>query len=393
MMLNLPRRRGHLLRSPLKLEIHPLLFIRPIRVGHFQPCVGRDDGQLTEVLHDARFVGGPISGDEDLDFGSYPLFGVGFLRVLDDSGLIFVNVDIQNTSTNNLSHLSSSDNFIIFTHIILFLFVVIVIVTITLALLLPLVRIGRHMTGLNPDRHPGTLLTPNQSHLGPQSEFPPRLPHSVFGTRQDPPQQVRYGIVGHAASVVADGEEEVGIFFVVAFGVCGVGRRLSFGGIAFGFSVILIFHVLVIFLVISAIVVFHLFSFLPHGTAAATIATPPVGNAPHPIKLPLRHLLDDHVDIGQNIDRFARIEGIFDQFAQGRVEGFARVVEAGDGLIFGEEFGGRFGLLDFVFLMASGWFGSFAGVVGGVGGGGRGRGRGRGAFSRDGHDARNFGEG
>lgn len=92
MMLHLPRRRGHLLRPPLELEIHPLLVIRSIRVGHFQPCVGRDDGQLTEVLHDARFVGGPISGDEDLDFGSYPLFGIWFLGVLDDSGSVFVNV-------------------------------------------------------------------------------------------------------------------------------------------------------------------------------------------------------------------------------------------------------------------------------------------------------------
>ncbi len=92
MMLDLPRRRGHLLRPPLKFEIHTLLVIRSIRVRHFQPSVRSDDGQLMEVLHDPRFVGGPISGDQDLDFGPYPFFGVGYSGVFDDSGAVFVNV-------------------------------------------------------------------------------------------------------------------------------------------------------------------------------------------------------------------------------------------------------------------------------------------------------------
>ena len=53
------------------------------------------------------------------------------------------------------------------------------------------------------------------------------------------------------------------------------------------------------------------------------------------------HLLDGDVDLGEHVDRLARVERVLDELAHRRVQRLARVVEAGDVLVLREELGGR----------------------------------------------------
>mmetsp|Transcript_38754 Transcript_38754/g.69859 ORF Transcript_38754/g.69859 Transcript_38754/m.69859 type:complete len:261 (+) Transcript_38754:1251-2033(+) len=259
MVLHLSRLRRHLFRPTLEPQIHPLLFIRSIGIIHSQPCIGSNNCQLLQILDDSRFVGGPVSGNEHLHFGSDPFFSVCLLFVLDHTWAVFVNVNIQYTSGNFGSNFPLP--------------------LLTNQVTTPSSTHSLHMTTFDLNRYPRAFLRPNQCHLGPQTKFATCLTNSIFGSRKYSSQQFWNGFMCHATAIVANSYQEV--------------RFASSTSFLYFFS----------FLVLGALVVPWQLLYSSIGSFFCLVfrRTRAGGHTPHFIKLRLCHLLNRHHYIRQDV--------------------------------------------------------------------------------------------
>ncbi|KAI0564278.1 Type II DNA topoisomerase VI subunit B [Gracilaria domingensis] len=262
--------------------------------------VGRDDGHLAHVGEDLGAIGAPVALDGDGHGGAAPFARVVGLGVLDDSGHIVGDVNVEHAFGDGAVLLRCGD-----VH-----------------------------------RQAGAHLGPDERHLGAEPKFTARLPHAVLGARQDAPHHVGHVAVRHAAAVVLHGDAEDvaaqlprrllrrgGLLLLlrgvlrgaVRRTVCGALRKALLLGLAEP-ALLDALHVLVQRVVDARARGVH----AQHGAEGVR-----------------RDALHGERHVGQLVDGLCGVEGVFYELADGGVQRLAGVVEAGDVLVLGEELGRR----------------------------------------------------
>mmetsp|Transcript_3406 Transcript_3406/g.15505 ORF Transcript_3406/g.15505 Transcript_3406/m.15505 type:complete len:691 (-) Transcript_3406:99-2171(-) len=292
------RGRGHDLRAPPERRVHVLPRVAPrALVSKVKLRVRGHDGELPQVAQHLVPVRGPVTLDDDAELGAVPRGIVRRLLRAVHVGFVLLHVDVEDVPRSEL-------------------------------------RLGLRADDL--DGQTGGLLTPDERHLGPESELASRLPHSVLGTGEHAPEHVRDVVVRHSLAVVLDGdaEERLGTSPLPAASRVSLTplRRLRRG---FG----LILEPLLLLLVRLDVRV--------QRAVLANVRLEP----DEILVLTQRHLLHRDVHVGEHPDALRRIERVLDELTQGGIQRLARVLETRDALVVLEEL--RRGLALQVFVPGS----------------------------------------
>ena len=289
MGLDVRRRGRHLVRAARVLERERVTLTKRAN-PEAEARVRCDHRHLAEILDDVRAVRGPRAAHEQRDLGAAPPLLVGRLLMQLHARLILLYVDVETADRNGLRG---------------------------------------PLRGAHVDGHAGALLGPDEGHLGAQTELAARLAHAVLGAREDAPEHVRNLLVLHATPIVAHGHavvERVALAFaarplgnallaIIVARVRGARRRSR----------------LPLALLLASLII------LEQSLVAPLVR----GETEHLVEIGAIELVDCDLDVGQLADRLARVERVLHELSYGRVQALARVVEAGDVLVLGEEFGGR----------------------------------------------------
>mmetsp|Transcript_8443 Transcript_8443/g.28012 ORF Transcript_8443/g.28012 Transcript_8443/m.28012 type:complete len:235 (+) Transcript_8443:1143-1847(+) len=228
---------------------------RPRRVVRHVPelevSVGRDDGELAEVLDDVRAVVRPGALDGDGELCPAPPLHVALLLGRQHHWLVLVDVDVEHVRRH---------------------------------IALPAERAP------DGDREVGAHLAPDERHLGAEPKLAARLLDSVVGPRQDAPQHVRNVLVRHSSPVILDDDAVEGARACLAPAALRLARRRL--ALRRALRVARLFLQPLLALLLRLVVVVQL---LIHAVVLPN---------PNQVVQPLEHnLLDGDVDGGELVDR------------------------------------------------------------------------------------------